>query len=420
MQHKVILWSSCAAIVLCSISSRLFGQDQARGSSGPRLQAHSWVKPAPTQTQMDAMNSLMGSIPSKTLPLWTFFVESSRDGNAYTGVMVGADPFSGGGSSSVDVTTIIIPVVIKTHEIGAAVDPSTGVISTESGTTIFNPAAADHACLTAPNDVPVRLAQESPIFKPATFDFGGRMVGTTQYVDAFQRANFWNVVDHDSFHVLLRPVRTLAPVVINVPAAQGLALATTSLGPGAFCSPLGIVDINWFDAYLSEKVIPALAAQGVNPSNFAIFLVHNVVWASPITNLSDCCIGGYHGATGLPIQTYESVNFDSTGLFPPAGEDTGSMAHETAEWMDDPFGNNSTPPWGRIGQVDSCQNNLEVGDPLTGTGAPPIVMQNGFTYHLQELAFFSWFYGAPSIGIHGWFSNNGTFLTDAGAPCGGS
>jgi hypothetical protein len=41
----------------------------------------------------------------------------------------------------------------------------------------------------------------------------------------------------------------------------------------------------------------------------------------------------------------------------------------------------------------------------------------GYTYHLQELAFFSWFYGAPSIGIHQWFSDNGTFLTDAGPMC---
>jgi hypothetical protein len=126
---------------------------------------------------------------------------------------------------------------------------------------------------------------------------------------------------------------------------------------------------------------------------------------------------GYHGYTGLPIQTYSPMNFDSTGLFPPAIEDTGVPAHEVGEWMNDPFANNPTPPWGHIGQVAFCQNNLEVGDPLTGTGVPPIVMPNGFTYHLQELAFFSWFYGAPSIGIHNWFSNNGTFLTDAGPPC---
>jgi hypothetical protein len=64
------------------------------------------------------------------------------------------------------------------------------------------------------------------------------------------------------------------------------------------------------------------------------------------------------------------------------------MAHEIGEWMNDPFGNNPTPLWGHTGQVSGCQNNLEVGDPLTGTIVPPVVMPNGFTYHLQELAFF--------------------------------
>jgi hypothetical protein len=61
--------------------------------------------------------------------------------------------------------------------------------------------------------------------------------------------------------------------------------------------------------------------------------------------------------------------------------------------------------------------NLEVGDPLTGIYIPTVTMPNGFTYHLQELAFFSWFYGAPSIGSGGLFSDNGTFKTDAGPVC---
>ena len=62
-------------------------------------------------------------------------------------------------------------------------------------------------------------------------------------------------------------------------------------------------------------------------------------------------------------------------------------------------------------------SNLEVGDPLSGSEAPRIVMPNGFTYHLQELAFFSWFYQARSLGVHGWFSDNGTFLSNAGPVC---
>lgn len=94
------------------------------------------------------------------------------------------------------------------------------------------------------------------------------------------------------------------------------------------------------------------------------------------------------------------------------------MSHEVAEWMNDPFGNNPVPAWGHIGQQPGCQNNLEVGDPLSGTFAPPIFNpQNRFTYHMQELAFFSWFYGAPSVGVNNWFSDNATFLTDAGPVC---
>ncbi len=89
-------------------------------------------------------------------------------------------------------------------------------------------------------------------------------------------------------------------------------------------------------------------------------------------------------------------------------------AHEVGEWMDDPFGNNPTPAWGHTGQVSGCQNNLEVGDPLSANNIPPVKGANGFTYHLQELAFFSWFYGAPSIAVNNWFSDNNTFTTDAG------
>jgi hypothetical protein len=245
-------------------------------------------------------------------------------------------------------------------------------------------------------------------------------VGTTQYVDAFQRANFWAVEDRSIFHVNLNPVQALKPVVVNVPAANGLALKASAYGG---CASLGIIDINWFDAYVQNTLLPAL---GFNPSQFPVFFVHNVVWAGDVDDLNQCCILGYHNATGLPMKTYSVSNFDSTGVFGTTARDTGVLSHEIGEWMNDPFVSNPTPAWGHIGQVGGCQNNLEVGDPLSGTGVSPVVMGNNFTYHLQELAFFSWFYGqnlaagpgAPaSLGINGWFSNNGTFLNNAGPPC---
>jgi hypothetical protein len=96
------------------------------------------------------------------------------------------------------------------------------------------------------------------------------------------------------------------------------------------------------------------------------------------------------------------------------------MSHEVAEWMDDPNTSNPVPAWGHIGQQANCQNNLEVGDPLTGTAFPPVTL-GGVTYDLQELAFYSWFFGGTSLGSGGLYSNNGTFKGFAKAcPPGGT
>lgn len=369
-----------------------------------------------------------GGDTGPTLPLWTFRVRSSRDGNKYSGAMVGTSPFQNPRETTVP--TKVIPVIIKTQNVVTAFDPTTGILTTIPGNTTFDPTQPDNGCLATPNNVPAQLLKQSPMFNKTKFVFGGTYVGTTEYSDAFQRANFWNALgeDRDSYHVLLQPVQFLEPIVLEVPVVYGLAVNFGDLfGPSASCGPSGIVDINWFDTYLTGTVIPSLAngPNDVDPTNLPIFMVYNVVWGSPANNLFTCCILGYHGTTGFPIptQTYSPADFDTTQSFANSSgstagfSDTAILSHEVDEWMNDPMISNPTPPWGNTGQVVGCQANLEVGDPLTGTTLPPVTMPNGFTYHLQELAFFSWFFGAPSIGIHGWYSDNGTFTTDAGAPC---
>jgi hypothetical protein len=382
--------------------------------------ASSKVMASSAANQETRLGGTIQSSGGSTLPLWTFQVRSSRDGHQYPGAMVGRDPFHNPGPT--DVPIEVIPLIIKTKTVGSSFNPNTGIINTESGTTTFNPTEADNVCLSAPNNVPTKLLEQSPVLSPATFSFGGTFIGTTQYSDAFQRANFWDILGahRSDYHVLLNPVQFLQPVVLDVPAVYGLAIKDSLFfGPPGFCAPIGIVDINWFDTLVTGTLIPALAVHGVNPTNFPVFLAYNVMWAAPVTNLSTCCIGGYHGLTGFPIptQTYSPADFDSTGIFGNGGGDTAILSHEMDEWMDDPMISNPTPPWGHTGQVFGCQANLEVGDPLTGTLLPLVTMPNGFTYHLQELAFFSWFFGAPSIGVNGWFSDNGSFLTDAGPPC---
>jgi hypothetical protein len=418
MSRKLSITLKSALLCCCLAATASYGQQSgtAQNNNAPRLRGIYTVRIAPGQTPAMAqdMANLIGT--GKTPPLFTFNVQSNRDFNNYTGVMVGHDPFNGGDGQA-NIPTQLIPLVIVTHTIGTSFNPKTGVISTKPGRTVFDPSTAQNkACLSAPNNIPLTLVEQSPIFHSARFRFGGTDVGFTQYVDAFQRANFWDVIDRNSYHTRLIG-HALRPIIIDIPAKEGLALATTALGPPAFCAPLGIVNLDIFDALITKHVLPALRAQGVDTSTFPIFLLSNVVQSFGVPNILNCCALGYHGTTGFPIQTYSPSDFDTTGVFGANTRDTAVLSHEVAEWMDDPYGNNPTPAWGNIGQVSGCQNNLEVGDPLSGTDAPPIVGPNRFTYHLQELAFFSWFFQTPSIGIHGWFSNNGTFLKDAGPPC---
>ena len=408
MKRTLSLFLS-ATFVLCAVSTLALGQSSASSQGPARLKAYTTVKPLPPGLRQQSPNS-------PTLPTWTFDVSSTRDHHNYAGVMVGRNPFGQESNKVANVPTQIVPVVITTNLIGTSVN-SDGSITTTPGTTTMDPTVANTACLTAPNDVPLKLYRQSPIIQRASFNFGGTNVGDTQYIDAFQRANFWAYTQGRNYHVLLHPVTTTKTVYINVPAADGLALATSSLGPPDFCAPLGIIDFGWFDSYLTTTVIPSLYSQGVNPGSLPVFLLANVVLASPVTDITTCCVLGYHGSTGLPIQTYSPMDFDTTGLFGPDVFDTSVSAHEVGEWMNDPYGDNPTPPWGHIGQQPGCQGNLEVGDPLTGTNVPDVTMPNGYTYHLQELVFFSWFYGAPSIAVNGWFSDNNTFTSDAGPPC---
>ena len=163
---------------------------------------------------------------------------------------------------------------------------------------------------------------------------------------------------------------------------------------------------------MTGTLIPSLASKGVGPTNFPVFMLYNTTMYNGMP--SSCCVGGYHGAFGTPVQTYSPFQFDSVGVFGVGAEDVSIMSHEVNEWQDDPLGNNPTPKWGHVGQVAGCQMNLEVGDPLSGKNYPNVTI-NAFTYHLQELAFFSWFYGPPSIGAGGKFSDNGRFTSAQGA-----
>lgn len=397
---------SPTAVLLCP--SLLFGMTvfapaQEANQGRETLKHFSTVKPAPS---FDLGAARAAATSGSGLSIFTYTIDATKDQNLYSGTMVGSSPFARR-KTATSIPTYIIPVVV--------------VI----GTTVFDPTVADTTCMVPPNDVPLTVFRNSPLFvSPASsWVMNGVNVGRGQYIDAFQRANFWSDVRGTSYNVNLSPITVLSPATYNVPAQDGNIISDAAFGNGG-CGPNnnpqgveGEIYINDFDTWLTGTLLPSYPQ--ITANTLPVILLYNVVMGlTQPPNVAECCVIGYHGATNGPPsgQTYSPMDFDTSGIFGTGVRDTSASAHEIGEWMNDPYGTNPTPVWSS-GQSASCssggQNNLEVGDPLSGISNDwSVTMPNAFTYHLQELAFFSWFYNADhvaSLGAGGDFSNNGTF-----------
>ena len=326
-----------------------------------------------------------------TVPEYTASVKVGTRTFSYT--IVGKNPAIKVSNPATTVNAEIVPLIMKFSD-GRS----------------WNPTKAD-SC--DPGASALARTKNSPVVVSQSWKFGSTSVGTGQYVDAFQRAEFWKFAKptgiNPGFHVKLS-VKTLPAVTINVPNTQAAEFGPIGCGNGL----LGAANINWLDSHLQNTVIPSLASKGVGPTTFPVFLLHNFV--EYVGTTANCCVLGYHNIFNTPAgaQTYGLAMYDNSHQF-TGSADISVLAHEVGEWQNDPNTANPTPSWGHIGQVTGCQANLEVGDPLSGKTIADTL--NGFTYHPQELAFFSWFYHqSPSLGVNGWYSNKGTFKTFA-APC---
>jgi hypothetical protein len=310
----------------------------------------------------------------KTIP--TFTRKILARGRMYQFTMVGSDPFVRKARNTV-VPVQIIPVRFEFDD-GNVFDPTLPSLPCEGGETALN------------------LTLESPVFQSTSYGDGNR-----QFNEEIRRLEFWKqtgalgaINPGYSVRVSTRVLPTARIILSGFPT-QAL-----------HCGRFGYIDIKVWNDFVKATLFPQLRRLGVTTQTFPLFLFANVVMIDG--DPSNCCILGYHSAFNSGgIQTYGVANYDFTG------SDVAAMSHELAEWYDDPFGNNSTPPWGHSGQVDGCQANLEVGDPLSGN-LHRVVMPNGLTYHPQELAFFSWFFNqVPSLGFNGWYSSGGSFLSPA-------
>ncbi len=333
--RKLII--SVAAVACCLAASAL-AQDEGT--------------PVPRFVTLPPKASVGTAKPSVTLPTWTG--SFTYNGTKYTYYMVGAAPSTG---TSTTVKAFIIPV--KVNIPSCTTNPK---VDSESGETVL------------------QQTIESPIFQTQKYVLGGTNIGTTQYEDAFQRANFWGTVkSHTGYHVLLG-APTVLPELTLTPGSR-FSGCSHPFGPLA-----GLMDINYFDAQANTYIA---SHSQITPDTIPIFMTDNLYLTS-----GGCCIGGYHSATGP--QAYSHFTYITTpGVF---SQDVSALSHEIGEWMDDPGVKGAFNPI-------AC-GILEVGDPeesFNNFGAFPYTL-GGFTYNLQDLVFLEYFGAPTTTSVHGWMT----------------
>jgi hypothetical protein len=280
--------------------------------------------------------------------------------------MAGSDPATS--NTDTHIKTVIIPVIM--------------VYGASNGNMTFDPSVkrtSGYGKKSVLKALPV-----SPIFDPgADFTSGAIDCGTAQYVDSYQRCNFWgNVSTNTGYHTVLDVIKIkgVKPLTINVTAAQGNVI-NNPWGTGK----VGTMSINSFDSQIHSYL--SSHSTKITPDIFPLFISYDIYLTS-----GGCCIGGYHSASGAQSYGY-STYVDTQHAF---SVDISAISHEIAEWMDDPFTNNHV----------FCNDNsiLEVGDPLVPVGEFGTFESNlnGITWHPQEMAMMPYFGAPTSTSANGW------------------
>ena len=299
-----------------------------------------------------------------TIGLPTFTGSFRAVGNSWRYTMVGSAPSAG--SKTTKVQVVVVPVNVDF-----------------GGQRVLDAAAA------------VKQIEMSPIFQPAQFTSG-----TTQYVDAMQRAEFWTVLQHkaQNYHLLLDPPITTQPWTFHVPASLGLIEMSAG-------SPVGLAEIGSWDAALRELVSTELDVQ---PNTLVI-----TVSATNELFQNGCCIGGYRTAYPTPSGVDTAIWAD----VPAPGQILGitspnndvAISHEVEEWANDPYGDNQVPVAIQPGTNQCGLQLLEVGDAVEALPHPEFgVPLNGQVYQVQDVAGVSWFADQkPSMEQNGLYSYDG-------------
>ncbi|MGQ0760937.1 MAG: hypothetical protein ACT4OT_02790 [Acidobacteriota bacterium] len=367
-----------------------------------RLKTGDWLRVRPdgvgltgtTRSQQDLKSQVQESRPPEqkkinfnrrgvtTIPHWSDSFTYQELTYKYT--MVGTDPKRG--SATTVIPTVIIPIR-WVFEDGTVFDASTDLVDGETSI---------HGII------------NSPIFRPRDYNVGGINVGNTQFGDAFQRANFWNLVSRRSpdYHVLLGEP-TVAPTVdVFVPNNKVIWFTDgTSL---LRLHPLIDNDL------LLQATYDAIRQANVSTQTLPI-----VDWGNAEA-IGDR-VFPYHGAYEVPggVQTYVSAGYQSRegpadcanyGTCRTFDRDIYLLSGAILEWLNNPFADNYTPGWNPPFDADvppqspcysrhasvpslyTAADKLEVRKPLWQfyeVGVP--VNTDAGTYHVADAVFLDYF-----------------------------
>lgn len=381
----------CGAIaLLCLLQGYGFAQAAATDTAQPIEAAGGFLQSQGAQPKFEAASKLSSDARAamregRIFSVPHFSGSFAFQGNNYPYTIVGNKPQSGG---TTKVPVQIVPISMFFQEF----------VDENGAPLVIDP-------------VPLlpRL-QSSPNFRSARYENG-----VTQFADAVQRAQF-NRTAGAEWHTLLGEPEILKPLRIVVP--RGSARVYRNPATGVIYA---IVDTDFFLSQLNTMI----QLERLQPDALAIAITSNI-FLSPQADIKKCCVLGFHTSFDVGelaqlkfVQTFIWASWVDQGILGTSLADVTPMSHEISEWMNNPFGSNVVPTW-QVPNSNSCQSNLETGDPLaTMPNAGYPVLIDGFTYHPQSQVMMQWFQrGSASDAFDGAFSfPDQTLMTAPSQPC---
>ncbi len=256
--------------------------------------------------------------------------------------------------------------------------------------------------------VPVAPFEErvlrSPNFDESDYSSGDGI----QYADAVQRAQFFHSMNKD-WHTEIHPSQIVDHITLQIPRFTTVDIngvptqvRTYFSGPTDEGGTFVLLLDSFFNDAFFNAVSDQIGANHFTTDGLNIVLLPNTFLFSEDAGPAGPLTTGFHtfffDDTTSPEPVWISIfaSWISPGLFDAGIQDVTTLSHEISESINNPFLINNVPAWQFPGIPGSCQDNLEVADPIEALDNEtfPIQMNKGrgnFVYHPQIMALLQWF-----------------------------